>query len=263
VKLIKGLGQFLKSKLAGVKKRRSAPQPPMEDRSAAPKNGRLVVAVVVSVLIMIALVAINMRLIRDPSIAIKAFSPIFASKTQPEPKLSAVSGKQVKVGKPDQSGADLTFWSTLKSPDGTGPADAANTNETASETKVGPGELRASAADKKADGRKEGPKTARASRNLATEARPPQPLVPKAESSPKIYTVQVGAFSRPAIAQEWARKWKARGYQVWWKPVARPKTGVIYQLYMGTFTSEKEANNLIKRLKSKEGINAFRLLVRE
>ncbi|HMK34433.1 MAG TPA: SPOR domain-containing protein, partial [Desulfomonilaceae bacterium] len=86
--------------------------------------------------------------------------------------------------------------------------------------------------------------------------------IPQSGSAQKTYTVQVGAFSHPAIAQEWAQKWKARGYDVSLKPVARPKTGVIYRLYLGNFTSEKKADDLVKHLKSKEGINAIRLLVR-
>jgi len=71
----------------------------------------------------------------------------------------------------------------------------------------------------------------------------------------------VGAFTNPGIAQQWAQKWKARGYDVSLRPVARPKTGVIYRLYLGNFTTEEQADNLVNRLKSKEGVSAFRLVV--
>jgi len=77
-----------------------------------------------------------------------------------------------------------------------------------------------------------------------------------------IYTVQVGAFTQPGIAQEWAARWKARGYEVALKPVARPKTGIIYRLYLGSFPSEKSAEELVKHLKAKEGISAFTLVLR-
>ena len=69
-----------------------------------------------------------------------------------------------------------------------------------------------------------------------------QNSLPKAGSGAKTYTVQVGAFTHPAIAQQWAEKWKLRGYDVSLKPVARPKSGVIYRLYLGNFSSEKKAD---------------------
>ena len=78
----------------------------------------------------------------------------------------------------------------------------------------------------------------------------------------RTYAVQVGAFTHPAIAQEWALKWKARGYDVALKPVARPRTGVIYRLYLGNFLSEKKADELVNHLKSKEGISAFPVVLR-
>jgi cell division septation protein DedD len=71
----------------------------------------------------------------------------------------------------------------------------------------------------------------------------------------------VGAFSTPAIARQWALEWKERGYDVSLKPVARPNTGVIYRLYLGSFSSEKQADQLVKRLTTKDGINAFRVAV--
>jgi cell division septation protein DedD len=86
--------------------------------------------------------------------------------------------------------------------------------------------------------------------------------LPKAEGVPKRYTVQVGAFSNPMIAQQWSEKWRARGFKVMLKPVARPRAGVIYRLYLGDFLSKKRADALVRRLKAKEGISAMRLMVR-
>jgi len=86
--------------------------------------------------------------------------------------------------------------------------------------------------------------------------------LPRASAGPAVYTVQVGAFTDPAVAQQWAQKWKARGYNVALRPVARPKTGVIYRLYLGKFSSQKKADELVQRLKHREGISAFPLVVR-
>jgi cell division septation protein DedD len=86
--------------------------------------------------------------------------------------------------------------------------------------------------------------------------------LPEAGKSPKVYTVQVGAFTNPGIAQQWAQQWKARGYKVALKPVARPRTGVLYRLYLGEFPSEKKADELVRHLRQKEGISAIRLGVR-
>jgi len=91
-------------------------------------------------------------------------------------------------------------------------------------------------------------------------SRHPNLAPPNIRSGAKNYTVQVGAFSRPGIAQQWAERWKARGYKVSLKPVARP-SGVIFRLYLGNFASESQADELVRHLKSKEGISAFRLLV--
>jgi len=84
---------------------------------------------------------------------------------------------------------------------------------------------------------------------------------PSGQAGSKNYTVQVGAFSHPGIAQQWAARWKARGYDASLRPVARP-TGVIYRLYLGYFSSESQADELVRYLKSKEGISALRLVVR-
>jgi len=86
--------------------------------------------------------------------------------------------------------------------------------------------------------------------------------LPRASAGPAVYTVQVGAFTDPAVAQQWAQKWKVRGYNVALRPVARPRTGVIYRLYLGKFSSQKKADELVQRLKHREGISAFPLVVR-
>jgi len=99
-------------------------------------------------------------------------------------------------------------------------------------------------------------------RHSEQTATPESLMLPQSKPGSKQYTVQVGAFTNPGIAKQWALKWKARGYMVSLKPVARPRTGVIYRLYLGSFSSENQADELVKRLKSREGISALRLVVR-
>ena len=57
----------------------------------------------------------------------------------------------------------------------------------------------------------------------------------KPDTSARSYTVQVGAFTNPQIAQQQALSWKSRGYNAVLRPVAMPKSGVIYRLYLGSF----------------------------
>ncbi len=263
MKLINGLRRFLKPKSSGGKKRNRAAQPPGEERAAAPKNGRLTVAVVVSVLIMIGLGIVNIRLIRDPSISGKLFKPILSSKPVPDSKSPVSPGKEAEDGKACKPRTELKFWDTLRSQDEAASGEPGSASGINVENGVKPEEKGSGTPDTKSGGSTEDLKQSRTSRTSDAGARQPQLPLPEAESTQKTYTVQVGAFSHPAIAQEWAQKWKARGYDVLLKPVARPKTGVIYRLYLGKLTKEKKADDLVKHLKSKEGINALRLLVRE
>jgi cell division septation protein DedD len=84
-----------------------------------------------------------------------------------------------------------------------------------------------------------------------------------ATGSRRIYTVQVGAFSNPGLAQQWAEQWEEKGFKVTIKPVARPGAGVLYRLFLGEFTNKRDADSLVARLKVNEGISALRLLVRQ
>ncbi|MGO9116198.1 MAG: SPOR domain-containing protein [Desulfomonilaceae bacterium] len=84
----------------------------------------------------------------------------------------------------------------------------------------------------------------------------PQP----SNTSPKRYTVQVGAFTNPQMAEEQALHWKSLGYKTLLRPAAMPKAGIVYRLYLGNFQSEREADNLVRDLKAK-GVNSFRSVV--
>lgn len=263
MKRIKDLGSFLRSTFSR-RKRRISPRRQSEERTDAPKNGRLTVAVGISLLFMVLLGVINIRLIQNPSIADKAFKPIFSSKAEPGGKPSGAPVKESAGEKTCTSPTEITFWRNLKSQDETAVCQEDVPRGTASEAEPAGAEQQVNRASDKADGKKDSaklPQTVRTSGS--SDQHPPNSIGVRGGHGEKTYTVQVGAFSHPAIAQEWAQKWKARGYDVALKPVARPNTGVIYRLYLGSFTSEKTADDLVKHLKSKEGINALRLLVRD
>ncbi len=222
-----------------------------------PKNGRLTLAVAASLLLMVVLGIINVKLIFDPTIAKKAFEPVLQAKndTKSEPH-TVVNPVNKRVRVPPH----LTFYNKLKTQDEiveeanpwAEPAQKPAHTPTAPEgPPTPPVEPKAKAAHKPV------------ALNHAKTPTPTECVLPNNAGKSKKYTVQVAAFSQPSIAQEWARKWKDKGYQVSLKPVARPKTGVIYQLYLGQFASEKEADALVKNLKAKEGVNAFRMVLRD
>jgi cell division septation protein DedD len=245
-----------------ARKKPHRPIPSGDNR--APKNGRLTLAVVASVIIMVVLGILNVKLIRERSMTGKAFGPSIPS--QPEPLPSAVTPRVPyacnKSG--GEAPPEVTFYRQLTVQDEQMPVTGNITQNPNSETEASPVQ---------AD-----PKTAEVSKGPAKPAghdkkqpkvgfdRPAgaptqQHILPKAGPGAKTYTVQVGAFTHPSIAQQWAAKWKLRGYEVSLKPVATPKSGVLYRLYLGNFSSEKKADELVKHLKANEGISALRLVL--
>jgi cell division septation protein DedD len=241
---------------------RTGPVVPSTRDNDAPKNGPLVLMVIASVLIMIGLGILNLRLIRDPSVAGKAFNPSGSLQQQLAcpvvPSAAKSSGKEKSSHVPPV----VTFYRQLTAQDDQPPAQEkaqpggiAEQNIPAQEKN---GASAAQGTEKVAQARKKQEERATPSQSRSTAPA----ILPAPEEDARMYTVQVGAFNHPAVAQQWAEKWKARGFKVSLKPVARPRTGVIYRLYLGKFSSEKKADELVNRLKSKEGISAFRLLVR-
>ncbi len=240
----------------------SKPVPPMTAHGEVRKNGRLFLAVVASFLLMIALGAANIRLIGNPAAAVRALgkAPVIKDReVNPyAPPVLSTDGEKVCYVPPQ-----LTFYRKLATQDERDwpgkEARASDSSNSAHETHTqatgtGPPDV-------------EPPKTS----SRATESTcPPHPVekaarptaLPTANTGEKRYTVQVGAFTHPGIARQWAARWKAKGYHVSLKPVARPSTGVIHRLYLGNFSSPRKADELVKRLKTKEGIDAFRLVLR-
>jgi hypothetical protein len=234
-------------KTADPLKVRQAPPslPPDEDM---PKNGRLTLLVAALFALMIGLGALNVKLIRDPSIARKAFGPIMRTKAPDAPK-APTQCDPLRSPRPRPS--DVTFYDRLRGGDDSGSATEATqkAREDSQPSSPKPHEPKDDAGSKRAS-----QKPVPASLQEVT--------LPQPHTGRTTYVVEVGSFSRPSIAQEWAERWKAKGYNVNLKPSAA-KTGVSYRLYLGAFESEQQADELVKRLKAKEGITAMRLPLRE
>ncbi|WP_157212214.1 SPOR domain-containing protein [Desulfomonile tiedjei] len=224
------------------------------DERSGPKNGWLAVAVLASGLALVVLAIINYRLISDPSISGKAFQPKESLQVDEHGAIQGcVPGEGIVANNGPHKPPEVTFYQQLTAQD---EQKAAQDSPTIQETELQGHKTGDSAVMPQ---KREDPKNkAQAKLNSSEDLRPLLPLV----STPGRYTVQVGAFTHPSIAQEWANKWKTRGYEVILRPVARPNTGIIYRLYLGNFPSEKQADDLVKHLKAKEGISALRLMVR-
>ncbi|HMK37120.1 MAG TPA: hypothetical protein VK463_18755, partial [Desulfomonilaceae bacterium] len=136
MKLIKTLRRAIASTFSKAK-RRPASQPPRQERGGGPKNGRLTVAVAVSILVMIGLGAINIRLIRDPSIAGKAFKPIFSNRTEPDGKTQPLSTKEAAHAKACTTPTEVTFYRNLTSQDDVG-SETGNARGTGQEVEQDP-----------------------------------------------------------------------------------------------------------------------------
>lgn len=225
------------------------------------KNGWLVVAVLCSLFIMLILGGGDIYLVRHPTVSTKLFG---TSIIEDEPTKALPKKSPAKDVRKDSIpiAPEMTFYTRLSLPSESTPR-AEKGEEPPAETAGHSVEVvdngKAAAKSPVSGGLPDAKFSAAGAdtRHTAFERSLPEPQ----KGSP-IYTVQVGAFTQPGIAQEWAAKWKARGYEVALKPVARPKTGIIYRLYLGSFSSEKSAEELVKHLKVKEGISAFTLVLR-
>ena len=78
------------------------------------------------------------------------------------------------------------------------------------------------------------------------EVEPEVKIVKESEivSDKKVYTVQVGAFSKEKNAQNLAKEIRDKGYQTY---VVKGKT--LYKVQVGEFKSYEEAQNISQKLK--------------
>lgn len=249
---------FTRSKRNPVRARVFSERP--SQHPAGPKNGPLTLAVAGTIALLVVLSVVSYRLIRDSSVSRKATEVRHTS--EQGFCAPASSGRQSTSGGVSSSYVPpkVTFYRQLTQADGDsgGEGQAPGLTETDRKSQDCPQQAPPDSSQSE---------KSRRSEQLSASAKAPggaQPLpdVSKVSNGPVMYTVQVGAFTDPAVAQQWAQKWKARGYKVTLRPVARPRSGVSYRLYLGKFSSQKKADDLVQRLKRKEGIRALRLLVR-
>jgi cell division septation protein DedD len=229
------------------------------DSENAPKNGPLTLAVIASILLTVFLGALNVKLMSDPSGSPGALRRSVHSKSERANAQTSCSVKAVpQPAAPKKDPPPMSFYQTLTVQEEQPPATVGPESDAKSGTcPTTPLQTADSAAK---PGSKETAEVSEAERRKRARA----PLrLPGNKGGKKRYTVQVGVFSHPAVAKQWAAKWKTRGFTVILKPVARPKTGVTYRLYLGSFSSKKQADEMVKRLKKKEGITAFRVAFRK
>jgi cell division septation protein DedD len=240
------------------KKRTSMPRNRValsQDSEDAPKNGRLTLAVIASILVTVFLGALNVKLMNGPSEPAGEFDRPARARSGPDDTRASCSVTPVPQPAPSKKDPPpMSFYKTLTAQDEQPPAAGG------SESGTEPGSHPATPPGSADSAAKPGSKETRATPQA--QGTPPPPRLPAKNAGVKRYTVQVGTFSRPSVAKQWAAKWKARGFTVILRPVARPKTGVTYRLYLGSFRSRKKADEMVKRLKKKEGITAFRTALR-
>jgi cell division septation protein DedD len=237
--------------------RRKAPVRRNNGDNKSSKNGRLILAVIGVFALMLVLLTVNVSLLRSPTAggqrstssdpAGSEFShPARANSASPQGKacddsLGAVGHNQTERDrnsqqldqiiapmKADKESDSRKFMEALQAP----------------KSSVQP---EPSSAAKKAETKKSPePQTQKSS----------QPSI----TSLKRYTVQVGAFTSPQMAEEQALHWKSLGYKTLLRPAAMPKAGIVYRLFLGSFQSEREAENLVRDLKAK-GVSSFSAVV--
>ncbi len=231
------------------------------DEDKSPKNGWLAIAVAGVFALMILLVVINVRLLLSPTAAGKKTAP----SDPPRSEFSYPAGANSASTLPDRICAPssaTTFDSKTNVPDANEPGRDAEIAHPIrkTNTKNASPELTPNSQISKSDVRKETSSELDKARHKKTTQTHVKHDSEKPEVNSKRYTVQVGAFTNPQIAQQQTLSWKSRGYDAVLRPVAMPKSGVIYRLSLGSFKSEKEADDLVKDLKAK-GVTSFKLLV--
>ena len=246
--------------------RRNTPARRNSGENGSPKTGWLALAVVGVFVLMLFLVVVNVKLLFSPAASGKRSVPSDHARSE----FDYPAGANAASTTPDRICAPspaITFDSKrnssgeLKSEGEDESADPPREEErekacpqaqSASPTKDTGAQSAKSVVKKEISSERD---KARHKKTLQTYAKsgPEKP-----EVSAKRYTVQVGAFTKPQMAQHEARAWKSRGYDAVLRPVAMPKSGVIYRLYLGSFNSAKEADDLVKELKTK-GFTSFKL----
>lgn len=257
------LGHIIRTQPSVI--RRSSPAGFTGNQSSRPKNGRLLVGVILAFALLVALVTINLRLVRHPAVLGNGMRNSEISRSEPNPGSPVKSESEHLETKTRNTRPEMTFYRDLTSEgephNGSESSDPSRTRGNEPENSPQQKQRESAASGQRGNSEDAAGRKTTASAGSFPESPAGRGSPPDLDLASRTYTVQVGSFTHPAIAQQWALNWKARGYDVELRPVARPNTGVTYRLYLGKFKSEKEADELVKRLKAKEGISAFRLTV--
>lgn len=233
-------------------------------QSNRPKNGLLVLGVLMTVAVMVGLTIFNLKLIREQTAIGKQSVEQSNSKSVVTVVPTQTPGVDAKPEeKTLRAATEVTFYKQLKSED-----ENKNLNDTITQ-KPKPTETQSKPpshdeAQQIANKVKE--ETDFSAPALSGKTCPPssEPTItsPKPIGGTKVYSVQIGVFSYPRVAQEWAQKWRSKGYPVALRPIARPKAGIQYRLFVGEFNSEKKADEFAKQLKAKEGVSGLTLVIK-
>ncbi len=237
--------------------RRKAPVRRNDGDSKSPKNGRLILSVIGVFALMLVLLTVNVRLLRSPTAEGKRsiasdpagseFSyPARANSASPQGKSCDDSPGAMRHNQTERDRNSQEHDQIIAPMKAEKESDSRKFIEALQAPKASVQPEPSSAAKK--------PGTKKSAESHAQKSSQPS------DKSSKRHTVQVGAFTNPQMAEEQALHWKSLGYKTLLRPAAMPKAGIVYRLYLGSFQSEREAENLVRDLKAK-GINSFSAVV--
>ncbi len=81
--------------------------------------------------------------------------------------------------------------------------------------------------------------------------------VTRGQGSKLRYTIQISSYQEKELAEEDARKMKARGYAAIIVSSSVPDKGTWYRVRLGSFSNRAAAEKLANEIRSKEGISSF------
>ncbi len=248
--------------------RRNAPAKRNDGEKGSPENRWLALAVAGVFVLMLFLVAANVKLLFSPAAVGKKSVP----SDHPESEFGYPAGANAAPTLPDKICAPssaIAVDDEMSAPDEqesgrddqfTHPVKKKDTENAPSKAEIASPKKDTGTQSSKSVVKKETSTEPEKARHRKTTQIHAKSGSEKPDAGSKRYTVQVGAFTNPQIAQQQERSWKSRGYEAVLRPAAMPKSGVIYRLSLGNFQTEKEADDLVKDLKAK-GITSFKLPV--
>ncbi len=80
---------------------------------------------------------------------------------------------------------------------------------------------------------------------------------PKREKTPRVYTVQVGAYRTRALAEKLVARLVGKGYQAFMTEPTPKKKTILYRVRVDLFPNKKGAAQLAKKLRSREHLKNF------